>query len=161
MNKLAISLFTSLLSLFSYAQTESPETTVKACLEILSGPAGESLDTAGFKALFLPEAHFMVLQYGKDGKTAYKSFSLEEFLASRDNKPRSQDFLEIELGKAIDVYNGLAQVFQAYKVKQGDFEAEGINSYQLIYHQDRWWVANIVWTSDRNGVKVPPRYREN
>ena len=150
-----------LLPLFSIAQTESPESIVKACLDILSGPAGEKVDTAKLKFLFLPEARFMVLQNKKDGSTMYKSFSVEEFLASGGNEVRKDDFSEIELGKAIDVYNGLAQVFQAYKVKQGDFEAEGINSYQLIFHQDRWWVANIVWTSDRNGVKVPPRYREN
>ena len=95
MNKLAITLFACILSLFSYAQTESPESIVKACLDILSGPAGESIDTAQFKALFLPEARFMVLQYGQDGKTTYKSFSVEEFLATGGNEPRKHDFSEI------------------------------------------------------------------
>jgi len=40
-------------------------------------------------------------------------------------------------------------------------EENGINSYQLVYFNKRWWIANLVWTVDNNGVKIPKKYLKN
>ena len=37
----------------------------------------------------------------------------------------------------------------------------GINSYQLVYFKDRWWIVNVLWTGDRNGEPIPRKYLNN
>ncbi len=56
-------------------------------------------------------------------------------------------FEEFELGKVINEYNGIANVFQSFYGKDSEgAEEKGINSYQLVYFKNRWWIANMVWT---------------
>ena len=68
-------------------------------------------------------------------------------------------FLEEQLEVRVDEYNGIAQVFQVYHCKtlNGAYEAKGVNSYQLVYGQNRWWIASLMWASDENGVEVPEK----
>lgn len=56
-------------------------------------------------------------------------------------------------------YNGIANVFQSFYGKDSENKEErGINSYQLVYFKNRWWIANLLWTGDANGVKIPKKY---
>ena len=73
---------------------------------------------------------------------------------------RLKPFLfRIPISKVVDEYNGIAHVFQTFYAKDSEnFEERGITSYQLVYFNNRWWIANIVWTGDSNGVKVPAKY---
>ena len=68
-------------------------------------------------------------------------------------------FIEYEIKKTIDSYNGIVHVFQSYYAKELDFEEKGINSYQLIFDGERWWISNLLWTSNRNGIELPKEYK--
>jgi hypothetical protein len=73
-----------------------------------------------------------------------------------------KDLFEYETGKVVDEYNGIAHVFQSFFAKDSENnEEKGINSYQLVYSDSRWWIVNIVWTGDSNGIKVPGKYLGN
>jgi hypothetical protein len=52
-------------------------------------------------------------------------------------------------------------MFQSYYAKELEIEEKGINSFQLVHDGKRWWIFNILWTNDRNGVKVPEKYLED
>lgn len=130
---------------------------VNAMLKIISGEDGRPRDTAAFRHLFLPTARLTVLTH--QSTAPYRTLTVGEFARIITNQPADGGFVEVELEKTIDEYNGIAQVFQSYHAKDAkSHDEKGVNSYQLIHFNDRWWIANIVWTGDSNGVEVPEKY---
>jgi len=39
---------------------------------------------------------------------------------------------------------------------------KGVGSYQLVYSEGRWWIANMVWAmSSDDGKDIPKKYLKN
>ncbi|ELR72469.1 hypothetical protein C900_01464 [Fulvivirga imtechensis AK7] len=132
---------------------------VKEMLRIISGEKGKVRDWDAFRNLFLPAADFTILNHDESFSQPAETASLEELIELMQDPYYDQGFLEYEIHKVVDEYNGIAQVFQSYHVKDIEGEEElGINSYQLVNFNSRWWIVNVVWTGDSNGVDVPYKY---
>lgn len=132
---------------------------VKEMLRLMSGEEDKARNLDGLRKLFLPTASFTVLYHDNTFQVPAETVSLDEFLEYLTDAYYDEGFEEYETGKVVNEYNGIAQVFQSYYVKDGEGEEErGITSYQLIFFKNRWWIANIVWTGDSNGVQVPEEY---
>ena len=148
------------------AQNQKPHTNsvssidgiVNEVLSIVSGEEGKERDWEQFRQLFLPTAQFGVLYHKNDGTKQINTLTLEEFVRMAGQAYQSDGFIEYELSKKVDEYNGIAQVFQRYYAKEQDIEEKGINSFQLVHDGNRWWIFSILWTNDRNGVEVPGKY---
>jgi hypothetical protein len=134
---------------------------VKEVLNVVSGEQGKKRDWEQFRNLFLPTAQFAVLYHKDDGTKLINTLTLEEFVRMAGQAYQNDGFLEYEISKHVDEYNGIAQVFQSYYAKELGVEEKGINSFQLVHDGKRWWIFNILWTNDRNGVKVPEKYLKN
>lgn len=141
--------------------TESIEAIVAEVLEIISGEPGEKRDLDTFQKLFVPEARFTILTHAElDNVGSYESVSLAEFVEILQDSYYEDGFKEVELVKHIDQYNGIAQVFQSfYAVDSKGEGGRGITSYQLLFAQHRWWILNILWTTDSNGAELPLEYQ--
>lgn len=167
MKKIAIGLLMFLVTT-GHAQEKRPNDTiavhsidgiVEAVLRTISGEAGTPNDLEAFRDLFLPSARLTVLTH--QPSTPYRIFTVDEFIHLIASQPDDRGFIEVELEKVTDEYNGIAQVFQSYHAKDDkQHDEKGINSYQLVYFNNRWWIANIIWTGDSNGVTVPEKYLE-
>jgi len=48
-------------------------------------------------------------------------------------------------------------VFQSFycKTLSGSYEARGVNSYQLVYLNNRWWIASTMFVNESDEVKLP------
>ncbi len=47
----------------------------------------------------------------------------------------------------------------AHRLPENEPIDRGINSFQLVHHEGRWWVWNILWHSERAGAgTIPDRY---
>lgn len=135
---------------------------LKEALRITAGEGGRMRNFAAFRALFLPTAHFTVVYNSDSFPTQAETASLEEFITYLHDPYYDDEYVEYELGKSVDEYNGIAQVFQVVYHKDGDrLEGKGVNSYQLVWFDGRWWIANVVWTNDLNGVPVPEKFLRN
>ena len=88
---------------------------------------------------------------------------LDSFLASLTDDYYSNGYFETGTGKIVEEYNGIAQVIQSFYGKDSEGEeGHGVNSYQLIYSNNRWWVVNMVWTmSEQKGKDIPKKYLKN
>lgn len=139
--------------------TKSIDGIVKELLELISGEKGKVRDWEVLRSLFLPTAHFTSLTHDEKSDQPVETVSLDEFIALLHDTYYDQGFWEYEVHKVVDEYNGIAQVFQTYHAKDAEaLEERGITSYQLVYYADRWWIANVVWTGDSNGVAIPKKY---
>lgn len=146
-----------------FAQEEIPEhvksidAIVKKGLDIISGEKGEIRDWEAFRNLFTATATFSFVQHDTSGNSRYRSFTLEEFVRIGRRGYEGNGFLEYELNKTVNEYNGIAHVFQSYYAK-GLREEKGINSYQLMHDGKRWWITSLIWVSNENGTPLPKGY---
>lgn len=86
-------------------------------------------------------------------------FNLEDFVRFFRSSGGGRGFQETQIELTGDSYNGIAQAFQTYEVSwDGEVQQLGINAYQLVFVDGRWWIANLIWTSNANGVEIPDEY---
>ncbi len=127
---------------------------------LVSRAPGESAQLEALRNLFLPTAQLTVLNHPVDSMAVLvETVSIDEFLELLQDPYYEAGYVEYETGKIIEEYNGLATVFSSFYSKDSEGqEGRGINSYQLVYVDDRWWIANLIWTTDSNGVEIPKKY---
>ena len=154
------------IALFCYqtqAQDKKIFQNVKSLVDetqkVISVKKGEKIDIAYLRTLFLPTANFTVVGE-ENGKKLHETMNLNDFLESLTDEYYSNGYFEIGKGEIIEQFNGIAQVIQSFYGKDSEGEeAWGVNSYQLIYSNGRWWIANMVWTMSPNGKKgIPKKY---
>jgi len=139
--------------------THSIHGIVNEMLRIISGREGEIRDWKAFRNLFLPTAAFTVLNHSDSIPEPVETVQLEEFIELMHDEYYNRGYVEYETGKVVDEYNGIANVFQSFYSKDSqNTEGKGVTSYQLVYFNNRWWIVNVVWTVDSNGVEVPKKY---
>lgn len=127
-------------------------------LDQISIEKGEKMDTAAIRKLFHPTAQFTVLMHLEFGPYA-ESVSLDDFLDMLTDPYYEDGYLEKEIHKLVDEYNGIAQVFQSFYGKDSEgIEERGINSYQLARYQDRWWIVSLLWTLETDKEVIPEEY---
>jgi hypothetical protein len=164
--KISAILFFYFLTFGMMAQNEKVyqdiEVLVAETQKIVSVEKGQKIDTAYFRTLFLPTARFTVV--GKEnGQSLHETMDLNEFLETLTDDYYSNGYFEVGKGHSVERYNGIAHVMQSFYGKDSEGEeAWGVNSYQLIYSENRWWIANMVWTMSDNGRKdIPKKYLKN
>ena len=147
-------------SISSIAQ-EKTDVTVKSIngiidelLDQITIEKGEKMDTIAIRNLFHPSAIFTVADV-----THAETVSLNDFLILLKDPYYEQGYLEKEIHKVVDQYNGIAQVFQTFYGKDSEgAEEKGINSYQLTYYGDRWWIVSLLWTIESKSAGIPVKY---
>ena len=77
----------------------------------------------------------------------YETLSIDHFFEymQEEREYYEKGFTQYELGKVVNEYNGIANVFQSFYAKDSENqEAKGIISYQLVYFDERWWISNVI-----------------
>ena len=129
---------------------------------LVSIKQGENIDTASFRKLFLPTAHFTVVGE-ENGNRIHETMNLNAFIETLTDEYYTKGYFETNKGQVIEEYNGIAQVIQSFYGEDSDgIKAYGVGSYQLVYSNKRWWIANMIWTSSLNeGKDIPKKYFKN
>jgi len=127
--------------------------------KIISVKKGEKINIAYFKTLFLPTAHFTVVGE-ENGKKIHETMDLKTFAETLTDEYYSNGYFEIAKGQIIEEYHGIAQVVQSFYGEDSDgIKGWGVGSYQLVYSNGRWWIANMIWTMSPNGKEgIPKKY---
>ncbi|MYJ16747.1 MAG: hypothetical protein F4106_01625, partial [Gemmatimonadetes bacterium] len=135
------------------ADVESIDAIITAVYEVISGDAGVERDWDRFRSLFLPQARLMPVssQHGENGRSSSVSAATpDEFIEGSNDFFVSQGFYEVEIGSVTEQYGDIAHRFSSYASFRTDDPDEepfnrGINSFQLLYDGERWWVLSIFW----------------
>lgn len=124
-------------------------------LKIITGEKGKNRNWEAYRMLFTPNAQITYLHHDTIGKNIPFTSSLEEFVRTGRAYYENDGFIEYELKKKVIEYNGVANAFQSYFAKEKEHEELGVNSYHLIWDGKRWWITDILWTNNINGVELP------
>lgn len=139
-------------------------TTVKGItdkmLEFISCDIDEVKDWDEYRNLFLPTAQKLSIRKSPDGKARTRAMNLEEFVRLAGPSYPREGFEEYAIGLTINEFNGIANVFQAFYCKnmKGTYEARGINSFQLVYLDDRWWISSTLFTNETEDLPLPDEF---
>lgn len=150
-------------SLFAQAQ-ESDEAkihqVVLTTLDILTGEKGEERDWERFKNQFTKDARMVLVLPVKmgDGKKIL-SWTLDHFIEKAGPNYVDKGFLEEELWFHVDVFNGVANVFQGFHAKQDDYNEKGVNSFQLVNTGEGWKITSITWSNEDEMHPLPKKYK--
>ncbi|SHN07398.1 hypothetical protein SAMN04488057_10664 [Cyclobacterium lianum] len=135
-------------------KVSSIEGIVGELLDQITIEKGEKMDTSAVRNLFHPSAILTVA----DSSNA-ETVSINDFLILLKDPYYEEGYLEKEINKVVDEYNGIAQVFQSFYGRDSEgLEERGINSYQLAYFQNRWWIVSLLWTIESESLKIPSKY---
>ncbi|WP_203294007.1 hypothetical protein [Luteirhabdus pelagi] len=127
---------------------------INELLDQITIEKGEKMDTTAVRNLFHPSA---ILTVADDAKA--ETVSLDDFLNLLKDPYYEEGYLEKEIHKIVDEYNGIAQVFQSFYGKDSEgVEERGVNSYQLTYYDNRWWIVSLLWTVERESLEIPAKY---
>lgn len=165
MKKLILSLIllSSPMVLFSQAEATAVKTIegiTNKMVEIISGPKGEERDWDEFRNLFLPRAQTISVIKSKDGRERLNVMNIEEFIRNIGPLYARDGFEEYSTGLTVNEFNGIAVAFQSFYCKNliGTYENRGINSYHLIYAENRWWINSMSFANESEDSPIPEKY---
>ncbi|MDX1408118.1 MAG: hypothetical protein R3330_08295 [Saprospiraceae bacterium] len=161
--KYVIALCLSLSLVYNSASQDSDVASVDAIItalyDVISGPAGER-DWDRFRSFFKENAIMGAMAPTREGGLVYRAMTPESYLQNNGPYFLENGFWETEIGREVHQFGELAHVFTTYQFVLGDdpkgpVARRGINSVQLVFEQDRWWIVSIQWNSEREDNPLP------
>jgi hypothetical protein len=133
---------------------------IRAYYEVVSGPAGERPDRLRDHTLHLPNALVGVPGVTETGERKLQTMTLDEY-HDRFGGPRSEGFFEVEIHRVVQRFGNVAHVMSTYAASTtagGDPFVRGINSIQLTWDGERWWIVSWIFDQEGPGNPIPPEF---
>jgi hypothetical protein len=75
----------------------------------------------------------------------------------------TRGFFEVEIGRVAERYGPVVHLMSAYESRftsadQPEPDVRGVNSFQLFFDGDRWWVVTIFWSGETPDNPIPDRF---
>lgn len=144
------------------ADVESLDAIVAALYDVISGAKGQARDWDRFRSLFVPGARLIpCTPKDQSGKVSTRVLTPEDFIGRVTPAVEKRGFFESEIGRRVEKFGHIAQVFSSYESREekgAEPFARGINSFQLLWDETRWWVVTIYWDSETPTTKIPAEY---
>lgn len=146
------------------ADVASPEAIVAAAYDVLARAPGEPFDWDRFRTLYLPQATLIPNTEQTGG--VFRILSPEAFIAWIDSVttvggPSDQGFAEEAIHNRVERYGDVAHVWSTYQKhfwEDDEILGRGINSFQLVWRDGRWWIASVVWDEESGAGPIPDAY---
>ena len=133
---------------------------IKAYYEVVSGPKGQPRDWARDRTLYIKDIRFVPVDVAKDGKITPRISTHQQF-AEASAGLEKEGFFEYEIHRITERFGPIAHVWSTYESKRtldGPVIQRGINSIELFWDGQRWWIANAIWTDETPESKIPAKY---
>jgi hypothetical protein len=144
------------------ADVASVDAIIASLYDVISGPAGQARDWNRFRSLFAPGARLIPTRHVPNAPARTAVMTPDEYAQRAARGLTNNGFFEHEIGRSMDRFGAIAQVFSAYESKRAASDAKpfarGINSIQLFDDGTRWYVVTIFWDSELPDHPIPDKY---
>jgi hypothetical protein len=141
---------------------------IDSLYDVISGPA-KPRDWDRFRSLFLPDGRIGVVRpesVATKEASAQKGdavFLTPDLYAQRDDIYfKTHGFFERSIANRVEEFGNLIQVWSTYESRSAKSDSQhftrGINSFQIVHAQGRFWIASILFDDERPGVTLPDKY---
>ena len=152
-------------SIFSTEDTSSLDNILIALYEVISGEKGEERNWERFLNLFHEKAVLIPTRKSPEGKTFLTHMTPREYMETSGGYLVENGFFENEISRKEEHFGSLTHVWSTYESRHSKSDAEpfarGINSIQLMFDDNRWWVVSIYWTAETADNPIPQIYLEH
>ena len=144
------------------ADVATIDAVVAAVYDSISGRQAAPRDWDRFLSLFHPDAAVLLnVNVDLSGVVTLWPQTPPLYVESASNFFSREGFFETELARRVERFGHIAHVFSTYEARR-DPElkpyARGINSIQLLWDGERWWIVSIFWDVERPGMQIPEEY---
>jgi len=133
---------------------------IKAYYDVVSGPKGQPRDWARDRTLYIKDLRFVQVGVGQDGKIAPNISDHQTYVDRADGLTKT-GFFEKEIHRVTERFGPIAHVWSSYesrRTEDGPVIMRGINSIELFWDGERWWIANAIWTDETPETPIPKEY---
>jgi hypothetical protein len=149
------------------ADAVSVDSIVAALYASVSHPPDREPDWDRMRSICLPVGMFIPpKKANEDLFTVLDVDAFEERVrkgaAAMKAKGEPTGFEEREISRRTDCFGNVCQIFSTYEGRRAPSDEKpfvrGINSIQLVRDGARWWIASVVWDTERPDNPIPPDY---
>ncbi|CAH0246155.1 hypothetical protein SRABI118_02850 [Massilia sp. Bi118] len=144
------------------ADVQSVDGIVAALYDVISGDAGKPRDWDRMRSLFAPEGRLMAVGARPDNNFVLRGMSVEDYISRNSKAFATMGFFEREAARTTETFGQIVHVFSTYESRHAANDAKpfqrGINSIQLYHDGKRWWIVNVLWRAEDQGLPLPERY---
>jgi hypothetical protein len=140
---------------------ETIDALIKATYEVVSGEKGEKRQWERDRFLHHPQA---IYSFPDPEKNLQIVMSVNDFHAETDSMTLQTAFFETEINREVRVFGNVAQVWSTYETrleKNGPVKRRGINSIQLFYNENRWYILSWAFDRETDRNKIPKSFDRN
>ena len=142
---------------------ESIYAIIAAAYNVISGPAGKKRDWDRERSLYYPGARLIpTAKPGENDGLAPQILDIDGFIARVEPYFAEQGFFEKEIARQTEQFGHIAHVWSTYESRHNEDDPQpfmrGINSIQLFYDGNRWWILNIFWQQESGEDPIPEQY---
>ncbi len=136
---------------------------IRATYDSISGPAGQKRDWARERSLFYPGARLIpTANPGGSNDLAPETLDVDGFIARMEPYFAEHGFYEKEIARRTEQFGQIAHVWSTYESRHKNDDPKpfmrGINSIQLFYDGNRWWIVTIYWQHESPEHPIPEIY---
>ena len=139
----------------------SIDSLLKVFYESLSFPEGKSPDWDRWRSLFA-SAISPCVRIAGDSVMQMDRERFIAFFGGRIKNGTLRSFREKEIGRTGESYGRLAQIFSTYEKEMNLADhgkpIRGINSFQFLFKDNRWWITSVTWQDESPGDSIPQKY---
>ena len=141
---------------------ESVNAVIKALYECVTFAPGTQPDYQRLRSLFHPRGRLTPPKDRSDLVLDIETFisnSREHVILTGLEK---KGFHEKEVHRSTEVFGNIVHAFSTYESRHLPTDEapiqRGINSIQLVFDNERWWVVSIMWDIERDNNPLPSQY---
>ncbi|MBD3402931.1 hypothetical protein GF420_08540 [candidate division GN15 bacterium] len=142
----------------------SVDNIIAALYASISFDPGSEPDWNRLRSLFLGSGQLIPRRPGATPEV--QAMTVEGFITRSGPVLKAGQFLrrgfnEQEIARRTESFGGIVHVWSTYQssfADGGEPFTRGINSIQLVYHRDRWWIVTIFWEDETPSLPLPPEY---
>jgi hypothetical protein len=136
---------------------------VTAAYDSISGPAGQKRDWGRERSLYYPGARIIpTARPASVSDLAPQILEMDGFIARVEPYFEEHGFYEKEIARCTERFGNIAHVWSTYESRHDPDDPEpfmrGINSIQLFYDGNRWWIVTIYWQQESTEHPIPEKY---
>ncbi len=139
---------------------------LKAVYDVISGDAGQKRDWDRFRSLFHKDARLIPTFQNPTTKLFdARALMPEDYVKRASATFEKEGFFESEIARTMENYGNIVHVFSTYEARRKKDDKvpflRGINSFQLLFDGNRWYVMTIYWQAETSANPIPKEYLKN
>jgi len=134
---------------------------IKAYYEVITGPPGRPRQWSRDRTLYIPDLRFVAMGVDRSGRPVASVQSHQQYVDASNAMMVKEGFDEHEIHRVTQRFGNIAHVFSTYETRRapgGPLIGRGINSIELFFDGDRWWIASAIWDDERPDNPIPKEY---